>query len=293
MKAEVNRLQRSVTHQLNEWRKDQWSATLESLEPEVQSLRKMTKRVMRVRTPSPPSGTPWGFALSNSEKAEAFADNLETQFQPVTDPSVPAVIETVDVRLRSYFLSPASEPQLTTPDEVHAAIWCLKLSKYPCPNGIPKRALKHVPKRAVSFNAHVVNVVFCTHYFPQVWKQARVISILKPRRDPALLFSYRHIILLDTIGKLFEKILLARILYVVHERGLFRDEQFGFRPGHSTSLQLAPLVERIARNFGVKTLTGAVFLDVAKAFNTVWIDGLLYKITLLKFTSYIVHTISS
>ena len=72
-----------------------------------------------------------------------------------------------------------------------------------------------------------------------------------------------------------------------------RDEQFGFRPRHSTSLQLARLVERITRNFGEKRLTGAVFLDVAKAFDTVWIDGLLYKLTLLNFPSYIVHTISS
>jgi len=72
-----------------------------------------------------------------------------------------------------------------------------------------------------------------------------------------------------------------------------RDEQFGFRPKHSTSLQLARLVERITRNFGEKRLTGAVFLDVAKAFDTVWIDGLLYKLTLLKFPSYIVHNISS
>jgi retron-type reverse transcriptase len=72
-----------------------------------------------------------------------------------------------------------------------------------------------------------------------------------------------------------------------------RDEQFGFRPRHRTSLQLARLVERTTRNFGEKRLTGAVFLYVAKAFDTVWIDGLLYKLTLLKFPSYIVHTISS
>jgi hypothetical protein len=98
---------------------------------------------------------------------------------------------------------------------------------------------------------------------------------------------------LDTIGKIFEKILLARILHEVGERGLLRDEQFGFRPRHSTSLQLARLVERITRNFGERRLTGAVFLDVAKAFDTVWIDGLLYKLTLLNFPSYIVHTISS
>jgi hypothetical protein len=72
-----------------------------------------------------------------------------------------------------------------------------------------------------------------------------------------------------------------------------RDEQFGFRPKQSTSLQLVRLVERITRNFGEKRLTGAVFLDVAKALDTVWIDGLLYKLTFLNFPSYMVHTISS
>ena len=120
-----------------------------------------------------------------------------------------------------------------------------------------------------------------------------MISILKPGKDPVLPSSYRPISLLDTIGKLFEKILLARILHVVNECRLLRDEQFGFRPRHSTSLQLARLVERITRNFSEKRLTGTVFLDVAKAFDTVWIDGLLYKLTLLNFPSYIVHKISS
>jgi hypothetical protein len=38
LKAEVNRLQRSVNRRLNEWRKDQWCAILESLDPEDQSL---------------------------------------------------------------------------------------------------------------------------------------------------------------------------------------------------------------------------------------------------------------
>ena len=69
LKAEVNRLQRSVTRRLNEWRNDQWSTTLESLNPEDQSLWKMTKRVMRVPTPSTLLVTPGGIALSDSEKA--------------------------------------------------------------------------------------------------------------------------------------------------------------------------------------------------------------------------------
>jgi len=41
-------------------------------------------------------------------------------------------------------------------------------------------------------------------------------------------------------------------------------------------LKLACLFERIISNFAEKGLTGTVFLDVAKAFDTVWLDGLLY-----------------
>jgi hypothetical protein len=55
-----------------------------------------------------PLVSPGGIALTDVVEAEALADNVETQFQPMTDPSVPAVIETVDVGLRSNFLAPSS-----------------------------------------------------------------------------------------------------------------------------------------------------------------------------------------
>jgi hypothetical protein len=87
------------TRQLKVWRKDKWCATPEFLDPEDQSWM-MTKRVMRVPTPSPP-GHPGGIALSDSEKPVALSDNLETQFHPVTDPSVLIVIEMVDVAMKS------------------------------------------------------------------------------------------------------------------------------------------------------------------------------------------------
>jgi hypothetical protein len=139
----------------------------------------------------------------------------------------------------------------------------------------------------------ILNAALLAQYFPPVWKHARVISILKPGEDPSLPSSYRPISLPDTIGKLFEKILLSTILSDVSGRGLLRDEQFGFRPRHTTTLQLARLVERVSRNFGEKRLTGAIFLDVAKAFDTVWVDGLLFKLTALNFASYLVKIISS
>ena len=113
-----------------------------------------------------PLVTPGRLDLSDSEKAEALADNPETQFQPVTFPLVPAVIEMVDVALSSYFISLASEPQLTSRDEVYAAIRVLKDSKASGPHFIPKRVLKHPPKRAVSFRSNIFNAVLRTHLFP-------------------------------------------------------------------------------------------------------------------------------
>ena len=91
--------------------------TIESLNLEDQSLWKMTKRVMRIPDPNPPLQVPGG--LANSEKAEALADNLESQFQPV--PVLPMQmdhVERVREAIESFALAPASEPLLTNPTEV-------------------------------------------------------------------------------------------------------------------------------------------------------------------------------
>jgi hypothetical protein len=209
LKAEVNRLQRSVTHQLNEWRNDQWSGTLESLDPEDQSLWKMTRQVMRVPTPSPPLVSPGGTALCDPEKAEALDDSLEYQFQPVHAWSDPAVIENVTEVLQAYSYAPASDPKLTNPMEVQNAIRGVKVGKALGPNGLPNRALKHLPQRSISLLVAIFNAAPLAQYFPRVQKHVRVISILKPGKDPSLPSSYRPITLLDTIGKLFERTYLV------------------------------------------------------------------------------------
>jgi hypothetical protein len=64
----------------------------------------------------------------------------------VADATVPAVIETVDLALKSYFTTPASKPRLTTPDEVQEAIRILEFGNAPGTNRIPKRALRHLPQ---------------------------------------------------------------------------------------------------------------------------------------------------
>jgi hypothetical protein len=129
-------------------------------------------------------------------------------------------------------------------------------------------------------------------YFPPAWKHARVTSTLKPEKDSGLNL-FRTISLLDTNGKLFDKILLTRILSKLSRRGFLRIEQLEFVPKHSTALQIARLVEIVPRNLEEKRLTGTVLPDVAKKFDIVRIDGILHMLTVLNFLSYLVKTISS
>lgn len=75
--------------------------------------------------------------------------------------------------------------------------------------------------------------------------------------EPPLSLFLRPTRVLDAIGKLFEKILLARIFREVSRRWLLRDEQFRIRHIHRISLQVAGFFERVSRYFGEKRLTGA------------------------------------
>ena len=111
----------------------------------------MTRRVMRIPTPSPPLVTPEGLALSDSEKAEAIADSLEAQFQPVNDPSVPAVIEVVNEAMRAYSFAPASEPKLTNPTEALRSRLMVKTLKL---NLLASR------KRQMRQNSHHLKISF-------------------------------------------------------------------------------------------------------------------------------------
>jgi hypothetical protein len=144
------------------------AAHLESLDPEEQSMWKMTRRVMRIHTPSPPLVTPGGTALSDSEKEEALADRLDSQVQTVNDPSDTAVIVKVTDPMQACIFAPASEPSLSKPMEVPDAIRGFKFGKAPGSNGLPNRVLKHIPQRAISFLVDLFNAALLAQYFPPV-----------------------------------------------------------------------------------------------------------------------------
>ena len=64
----------------------------------------------------------------------------------------------------------------------------------------------------------------------------------------------------------------------LHSNDLLSDNQSGFRPGDSTINQLLSITHDIYVSFENQSETRAVFLDISKAFDKVWHEGLLYKL---------------
>ena len=102
--------------------------------------------------------------------------------------------------------------------------------------------------------------------------------LLKPDKLPSLTTSYRPISLISSIMKLFERVIEQRLRSHLEHIGFINKHQSGFRKAKSTDDQLFRLSQSIMENFNRGEHVVAAFLDVEKAFDNVWHNGLRYKI---------------
>ena len=84
--------------------------------------------------------------------------------------------------------------------------------------------------------------------------------------------NYRPISLLPICGKLLEKIVFDHVYHHLNTHNLLSKNQSGFRPGDSTIYQL------IYKSFESFDETRAIFLDISKAFDKVWHNGVTHKL---------------
>ena len=121
------------------------------------------------------------------------------------------------------------------------------------------------------------NILLTTIYHG-MWKLANMTPIFK-NGDKQLIKNYRPISLLPICGKIFEKIIFNNLYSYLNANNLIPKNLSGFRPGDFTTKQLLYLTNEIHEAFeNPKSLeVCAVFLDISKAFENVWHDGLLFK----------------
>lgn len=154
-------------------------------------------------------------------------------------------------------------------------------------DGIPDIALKKMSLRAKIFISMLFNQIFNSGYYPSAWKRAVVIPIHKkdkPKQDPN---SYRPIALLPCISKLYESAVKPRLRDECTSLGVIPLDRCGFKFGRCTSQPQIKFQTDIATNLNSRKPTIACALDIEKAFDTIWHEGIVYKMKKANFSTHI------
>ena len=102
---------------------------------------------------------------------------------------------------------------------------------------------------------------------PTIWRQSKIIAILKPGKDSSTPKNYRPISLLCHTNKLYKRIIRNRTAPAI-EQHLIK-EQTGFRSGKSCTSQLRNLTQHIEDRYEEGMITGTAFVDRSAAYDTV------------------------
>ena len=114
--------------------------------------------------------------------------------------------------------------------------------------------------------------------FPEIWKHANVVPVHK-KNEKNLKGNYRPISLLPIFGKILEKLVYDSLYTHLVSCEVLDPNQSAFRPGDSTVNQLLSITHTIFQAFDCNPPLDvrSVYLDISKAFDRVWHDGLIYK----------------
>jgi len=162
-------------------------------------------------------------------------------------------------------------PEVTT-DEVRELSRRIPLGTAPGPDGVPDMVIKEIAVRKPEMLRDVFNCCLTEGIFPSKWKVAKLVLLRKADKPLENLSSYRPICLLNTMGKLFERLIKRRMEKHLEGNDDLNERKFGFRKGRST-LDADGKVMSVVEAAGSgplrkRELCVVVALDVANAFNT-------------------------
>lgn len=219
------------------------------------------------------------------EKVECLANHFGKVHGQNSEMGVPShdalVTGTVNEFMQSNLRNdPCMETNL---DEVKKVVRSLVNNKAPGFDSIRGLVFKNLSLRALIFYTAIMNSMFRLCYFPTSWKIAKITAICKPGKPSDRPGNYRPVSLLPIPSKVCETIAADRIERVILSKNLVPDAQFGFRRRHSTLHALLDFTECIRNNLRRRETTVAACIDIEKAFDTVWLEGLIYKLITFEF----------
>jgi hypothetical protein len=162
-------------------------------------------------------------------------------------------------------------------EEIETALKSTKRHKAAGRDELPPEFLIELGVRGKTWLTKLFTSILNTGSIPDAWSESKTLAVLKPGKDPNDVKSYRPIALLCTTFKLLERVLLARLTPLLDPA--IPNEQAGFRQGRSCCDQVTSLTSYIESGFQKKLKTGAIFMDLSSAYDTVWREGLIYKLS--------------
>ena len=137
-------------------------------------------------------------------------------------------------------------------------------------DGIPYKMIKRLSDDSLKYILSFYNRIFRDHVFPEKWKEAIIIPILKSGKDSTKCNSYRPIALIACLSKLLEKIINKRLMWYLEKHNLIDKSQCGFRQGRSTTDHVTRLTSDIQEALVNNEYHISIFLDLEKAYDSCW-----------------------
>ncbi|GFX58937.1 probable RNA-directed DNA polymerase from transposon X-element [Trichonephila clavipes] len=210
------------------------------------------------------------------KKAESILDNFTENERHNND--FDEEDEIVNNTVKAFISHPPPTAETAYPFEIISYIKSSNAKKAPGKDGISNRMTKNFTLKAILILTILINKILKHNYFPKIWKEAIIFPILKPGKSKNNPASYKPISLLSTLSKITESIILTRLKNIININNIINPNQYGFTNKLSTLHPLLNLTEAISEGFQRKKSTGAVFLDIQKAFDRVWLTGLTFKL---------------
>lgn len=289
-KNQLNRLERKIKEISKAHKEKMWNHQVENLTTDNNSIWKMAKTLRASKTTNLPLIGPNGPVYANKDKLEILANSLENQFSQNDYPANSHhndTIKTYNDIINNTDLLNTMEP--VTTQEVIAIIKKLKNNKAPGMDNVNNKMMKATPEKFLTAITKIYNACIEQSYFPDQWKTSTIVLFPKPGKDISKPENHRPISLLPTLSKIFERLILKRLLPYIN----LPSQQYGFRKGLCTTKQLLRLIDFITKGLFNKNATALLLLDVAKAFDRVWFEGLIVKLHKQGVPMDIIHLINS
>ena len=194
-------------------------------------------------------------------------DNYDPNFITIKLNSEKKPIKFTTNKLKEHSL-PYNQP--ITEKEVSHTITLWSKKSAPGNDQITSTMLQHLHHNTITHLTSLLNRIFFSANFPSQWKNALIIPLLKPLKDPTHPLSYRPISLLSALGKILEKIINNRLTWFLETNEILSHAQFGCRKKRSALMALADLDAQIHVAHAEGASLFSIFFDMENAFPRVW-----------------------